>query len=217
MTINTTKTFVIGAVVGTMFGGFLIYLYFVSNSFADAGSKAIGMVGGVGGLLTAVVYFTKTYSDYRLGIEAEKHKIMFAKCYEMRAVAIAEVHGLLIDFIDSIDALSNTARPNPKWPNQDQVQDVWNAACNVVSKAKNAYLDFDLRKSFHIQEVTLKEVEAMYKHLHEWYMTHTRLPMMEEGPERNKEIMKFVNTKFAMKERLKVLEKAYRDALGTDN
>jgi hypothetical protein len=198
-----TLLFVLAAGIGT--GSYFTYLFFTSANVPEAGKNLFGIIGGGAGVIAAIAYSIKTYGEHVLGLIAEKHRIVFANTYKLRADAIAEGYGLLLEFADRIEAFSHHGRADT--PEYKQASD-------ALNKTKSAYLDLILLKGLYLPKETKNQIKAEYSFLHEWYMKFFRLPLMEQGEERQKVIGEFVEIKFKLRERHEQLGESLSKAIG---
>ena len=201
-----TKPLFIGLVVGVIIGFFVTYLYFVSLNLTVVGQKVFAFVGGSAGIIAALAYFCRIYVEHRLGIEAERMKVRFSRTYELRANAIGEVHGKLLDLYDIVNDFQFNA-------GHEVGSDKWLAASNRINEARNNLIDFLLRKQLYLPEATTVKIRSLFQKV---YGSHLRYTMLKEYPqeERSKEIKNWLDEKEQIPVYLKQLEDAFRESLG---
>jgi hypothetical protein len=201
-----TKPLFIGLVVGVIIGFFVTYLYFVSLNLTVAGQKFFAFIGGSVGIIAALAYFCRTYVEHRLGIEAERMKVRFSRTYELRASAIAEAHGKLLDLYDTVNDFQSTA-------GHEAGSDQWLAASNRINETRNNLIDFLLRKQLYLPKATTAKIRSLFQKV---YGSHLRYTMLKEYPqeERSKEIKSWLAEKEQIPVYLKQLEDDFRESLG---
>ncbi len=201
-----TKPFLVGLCVGAAVGFFLAYLYFVSVTLSGAVERVFGFVGGSIGIIAAVAYACRTYVEYLLGVEADQKKIRFSKTYELRAEAISEAHGKLLDLYDATNEFPQTGGTETGSPK-------WMAASNRIGEARNSLIDFLSRKQLYLPKETATKIRKLLQVV---YGSHIHYTLLKEfpQPERSEEVKNWLKTKEQIPTHLAKLEADFRSALG---
>jgi hypothetical protein len=201
-----TKQLFVGLIVGLIIGFFATYIYFVSTNANAAGQKILGWVGGIAGIVGATAYFCQKYIEHRLGVESERLKIRFTKTYSLRADAIAEAHGKLLDLYEAVDEFQFNG-------GREVGSEKWVAASNRINEARNNLIDFLARKQLYLPKPTTKKIREL---LGKVYGSHLRYGMLKEysKEERSAEVKKWLDEKEQLPVYLAQLEEDFRDALG---
>ena len=187
-------------------GFFLAYLYFISVNLSVSVEKVFGLMGGFVGIIAAIAYVCRTYVEYRLGIEAEQTKIRFSKTYELRADAISEAHGRLLDLHDATSDFSMRGFNINNSPERE-------AAVTHINEIKNRLIDFLSRKQLYLPKATAAKIRELFQLV---YGSHIRYTILREHPdeERSAEVQKWLKANEQIPVYLSHLEDDFREVLG---
>ncbi|HLX69007.1 MAG TPA: hypothetical protein VKV04_05195, partial [Verrucomicrobiae bacterium] len=164
-----TKQLFSGLAVGGVIGFFLAYLYFISTSANAMGQKLFAFVGGSAGFVAALAYFCRAYVEHRLGVESERMKIRFTKSYSLRADAIAEAHGKLLDLYEAVNDFQFNA-------GRETNSEKWATAIHGVNAARNNLIDFLSRKQLYLPKPTTAKIRDLFQKV---YGSHLRYTMLK--------------------------------------
>jgi hypothetical protein len=200
-----TKPLFIGLFSGLLIGSLIAYLWFISMNMAGVAGYLLALVGGSGGLVAAIAYFCRQYVEYRLGIEAEETKIRFSKTYQLRAEAISEAHGRLLDLHDATSDFSMRGLINNS-PERE-------VAVTHINEIKNRLIDFLSRKQLYLPKATAAKIRELFQLV---YGSHIRYTILKEHPaeERSAEVQKWLKANEQIPDYLAQLEDDFRKVLG---
>jgi hypothetical protein len=200
------KHAVIFGSIGLLIGCLISYLVFASVNLSSATGYVFNVVGGFTALVAAVSYFAKQLFEHKMELLAEQGKITFSKTYQLRAEAIAEAHGRLLDYQEAIQMFSMSGL------NHQNNEERQNAVVNI-NKLKDAYFDFMTRRALYLPRATEKKVREYFTRL---YQYHLQYVFIKDHPpeERSVELKKWLEAGEKMPDALKALEDDFRTALG---
>ena len=133
-------------------------------------------------------------------------KIRFTKTYSLRADAIAEAHGKLLDLYETVDGFQFEA-------GRKEDSEKSNNAAHRVNAARDTLIDFLSRKQLYLPKTTTAKIRDLFLRV---YGSHLRYTMLREysDTERGQEVRKWMAEKDEMQAYLSQLEDDLRDALG---
>lgn len=200
------KRAIIFGSTGLLIGCLISYLVFASVNLSSAAGYAFNVVGGFTALVAAVSYFAKQLFEHKMELLAEQRKITFSKTYQLRADAISEAHGRLLDYQETIQMFSTGGLNH-------QNNEVRHNAVTNINKLKDAYFDFMARRALYLPRATEKKVRDYFNRL---YQYHLQYVFIKDHPpeERSVELKKWLETGEKMPDALKALEDDFRTVLG---
>lgn len=200
------KHAVIFGSIGLLIGCLISYLVFASVNLSSAAGYVFNVVGGLTALVAAFSYFAKQLFEHKMEILAEQGKITFSKTYQLRAEAISELHGRLLDYQEAIQMFSMSGLNN-------QNNEARQSAVANINKLKDAYLDFMARRALYLPRDTKEKVREYFKRLHKYHLQYVSIK--DHPPEeRTVELKKWLEAGEKMPDALKALEDDFRTVLG---